>query len=47
MNTSLESKNGILVDTLSPLFGKDFNLARLNFIVIFYPALCKVQNMCL
>jgi len=29
MNTSLESKNSILEDTLSPLFGKDFNLARL------------------
>jgi hypothetical protein len=46
MNISLESKNSILEDTLSPLFGNDFNLARLKFIVLFIPALCKVQNVC-
>lgn len=46
MNTSLESKNSILEDSLRPLFGNNFNMARLKFIVLFIQSLIKVQNVC-
>ncbi len=46
MNTSNESKNSILVSTLSEVFGNNMNLARIKFFGLFISALCKVQTVC-
>jgi len=45
-NTSTESKNNILVSTLSEIFGNNMNLARIKFFGLFISALCKVQTVC-
>jgi len=46
MNTSTESKNTILVSTLSEIFDSSMNLARIKFFGLFITALCKVQTVC-
>lgn len=46
MNTSTESKNSILLSTLSEVFGDNMNLARIKFFGLFICALCKVQSVC-
>lgn len=46
MNTSIESKNSILVSTLVEIFGHNMNLARIKFFGLFICALCKVQTVC-
>lgn len=46
MNTSIESKNSILLSTLSEIFGDKMNLARIKFFGLFICALCKVQTVC-
>jgi len=46
MNTSIESKNSILLSTLSEVFGDKMNLARIKFFGLFIMALCKVQTVC-
>ena len=46
MNTSIESKNSILLSTLSEVFGDKMNLARIKFFGLFICALCKVQTVC-
>jgi hypothetical protein len=46
MNTRVESKNSILLSTLSQVFGDKMNLARIKFIGLFICALCKVQSVC-
>jgi hypothetical protein len=46
MNTSNESKNSILLSTLSVVFGDKMNLARIKFFGLFIMALCKVQTVC-
>jgi Transposase DDE domain len=46
MNTSNESKNSILLSTLSEIFGDKMNLARIKFFGLFICALCKVQTVC-
>jgi hypothetical protein len=46
MNTSIESKNSILVSTLIEIFGHNMNLARIKFFGLFICALCKVQTVC-
>jgi len=45
-NTSIESKNSILLSTLSEVFGDKMNLARIKFFGLFIMALCKVQTVC-
>ena len=45
-NTSIESKNSILVSTLIEIFGRNMNLARIKFFGLFISALCKVQTVC-
>jgi len=46
MNTRVESKNSILLSTLSQVFGDKMNLARIKFFGLFICALCKVQTVC-
>jgi hypothetical protein len=46
MNTRVESKNNILLSTLSQVFGDKMNLARIRFFGLFICALCKVQTVC-
>ena len=46
MNTSIESKNSILISILSEVFGDKMNLARIKFFGLFIMALCKVQTVC-
>jgi hypothetical protein len=46
MNTRVESKNSILLSTLSQVFGDKMNLARIKFFGLFIYALCKVQTVC-
>jgi len=46
MNTSTESKNSILLSTLTEVFGDKMNLARIKFFGLFICALCKVQTVC-
>jgi hypothetical protein len=46
MNTSIESKNSILLSTLSEIFWDKMNLARKKFFGLFFCALCKVQTVC-
>ena len=46
MNTSIESKNSILLSTLFKIFGDKMNLARIKFFGLFICALCKVQTVC-
>lgn len=46
MNTRAESKNTILFNTLSEVFGQSMNLARIKFFGLFICALCKVQTVC-
>jgi hypothetical protein len=46
MNARIESKNSILIDTLSQIFGDQMNLARIKFFGLFICALCKVQTVC-
>ena len=46
MNTRVESKNSILITTLSQIFGDKMNLARIKFFGLFICALCKVQTVC-
>ena len=46
MNTSIESKNSILLSTLIDIFGDKMNLARIKFFGLFICALCKVQTVC-
>lgn len=46
MNTSIESKNSILLETLLQIFGNKMNLARIKFFGLFIMALCKVQTVC-
>ncbi len=45
-NTSIESKNSVLVSTLAEIFGQNMNLARIKFFGLFISALCKVQTVC-
>ncbi len=45
-NTSIESKNSVLVSTLIEIFGQNMNLARIKFFGLFISALCKVQTVC-
>jgi hypothetical protein len=45
-NTSIESKNSVLVSTLVEIFGQNMNLARIKFFGLFISALCKVQTVC-
>ena len=40
MNTRVESKNSILLSTLSQVFGDKMNLARIKFFGLFICALC-------
>jgi hypothetical protein len=46
MNTRVESKNSILLSTLSQVFSDKMNLARIKFFGLFICALCKVQTVC-
>jgi len=46
MDTRAESKNSILFDALSKIFGNKMNLARIKFFGLFICALCKVQTVC-
>ena len=46
MNTKTESKNSILLSTLTEIFGDKMNLARIKFFGLFICALCKVQTVC-
>jgi Transposase DDE domain len=46
INTRVESKNSILLSTLSQVFGDKMNLARIKFFGLFICALCKVQTVC-
>jgi hypothetical protein len=45
-NTRVESKNSVLLSTLSQVFGDKMNLARIKFFGLFICALCKVQTVC-
>ncbi|HOE04473.1 MAG TPA: IS4 family transposase [Bacteroidales bacterium] len=46
MDTRVESKNSILIETLFQTFGKEMNLARIKFFGLFICGLCKVQTVC-
>lgn len=46
MDTRFESKNTILITTLSQVFGDKMNLARIKFFGLFICGLCKVQTVC-
>ena len=46
LNTRVDSKNSILLATLSEVFGDKMNLARIKFFGLFICALCKVQTVC-
>jgi len=46
MDTRVESKNSILLETLSQSFGSNMNLSRIKFFGLFICALCKVQTVC-
>ena len=46
MNIRIESKNSILFETLSQIFGDNMNLARIKFFGLFICALSKVQSVC-
>jgi hypothetical protein len=45
-NTRVKSKNSILFETLTHIFGDKMNLARIKFFGLFICALCKVQTVC-
>jgi hypothetical protein len=45
-NPRAESKNSILFETLTQIFGDKMNLARIKFFGLFICALCKVQTVC-
>lgn len=45
-NTSIGSKNSILLSTLIEIFGQNMNLARIKFFCLFISALCRVQTVC-
>jgi hypothetical protein len=46
MNTRVDSKNSILLSTLSQVFGDKMNLARIKFFGLFICSPCKVQTDC-
>lgn len=45
-NTREDSKNSVLFNTLTKIFGDSMNLARIKFFGLFICALCKVQTVC-
>ena len=45
MNTKLENKNSILIDSLVQIFTNEMNLARIKFFGLLITALCKVQTV--
>ncbi len=44
-NPRAESKNSILFETLTQIFGDKMNLARIKFFGLFICAICKVQTV--
>jgi len=46
IDNRFDSKNSVLITTLSEVFGEKMNLARIKFFGLFISALCKVQTGC-